>query len=118
LLEDRTVVRQILVNRIAGKMNSFFLGRVKVLVTHHVQLVLPAAYYIIRMLDGRIDTQGVVKELKTQGLLDEIQQDDFTQTRKEPSAQQESTELPSSSPADQQADDVKKPKKHVEASGL
>ena len=43
--------------------------------THHVELVLPGAYYLIRMLDGRIDTQGTVKDLRAQGVIEAITQD-------------------------------------------
>jgi energy-coupling factor transporter ATP-binding protein EcfA2 len=42
------------------------------LVTHHVELVLPGANYVVRMLDGRIDTQGTLAELRAQGVLDDI----------------------------------------------
>lgn len=42
------------------------------MVTHHVELVLPGAYYLVRMLDGRIDTQGTLAELRAQGVLDDI----------------------------------------------
>jgi hypothetical protein len=42
------------------------------LVTHHVELVLPGAYYLVRMLDGRIDIHGTLTELRAQGVLDEI----------------------------------------------
>jgi hypothetical protein len=42
------------------------------LVTHHVELVLPGAYYLARMLDGRIDAQGTLTELRAQGVLDDI----------------------------------------------
>ena len=44
----------------------------QILVTHHVELVLPGAYYLVRMLDGRIDTQGTLIELRAQGVLDGI----------------------------------------------
>ena len=44
----------------------------QILVTHHVELVLPGAYYLVRMLDGRIDTQGTLTELRAQGALDDI----------------------------------------------
>lgn len=44
----------------------------QILVTHHVELVLPGAYYLVRMLDGRIDTQGTLIELRAQGVLDDI----------------------------------------------
>ncbi|KAG7085320.1 hypothetical protein E1B28_013860 [Marasmius oreades] len=47
-------------------------NRTVVLVTHHVDLVLPGAHYLIRMLDGRIDTQGTIKDLRSQGLLEGI----------------------------------------------
>jgi hypothetical protein len=46
--------------------------RIQVLVTHHVELVIPSAQYFVRMLDGRIDTQGTVTELQSRGLLDSI----------------------------------------------
>jgi len=45
----------------------------QVLVTHHVDLVLPGAHYLVRMLDGRIDTQGVVADLRAQGVLEVIE---------------------------------------------
>ena len=47
-----------------------------------MQLVLPGAFYLIRMLDGRIDTQGTVKELQGQGLLKEIEHDATVETYK------------------------------------
>jgi hypothetical protein len=34
--------------------------------------MLPAAGYLIRMLDGRIDVQGTVTDLRQQGLLKEL----------------------------------------------
>lgn len=43
--------------------------------THHVDLVLPAAQYVVRMLDGRIDTQGTVKDLRARGVLEDIKHD-------------------------------------------
>ena len=48
---------------------------VQVLVTHHVDLVLPGADYLVRMLDGRIDTQGNIKELRVQGVLEYVTDD-------------------------------------------
>jgi len=41
-------------------------------VTHHVELVLPGAQYLVRMLDGRIDTKGQVAELRARGVLDDL----------------------------------------------
>ena len=58
----------------------------QVLVTHHVELVLPGAYYLVRMLDGRIETQGTVKELRSQGVLKGIEHDAAVETHKEEQA--------------------------------
>jgi energy-coupling factor transporter ATP-binding protein EcfA2 len=60
--------------------------RTVVLVTHHVELVLPGAHYVVRMLDGRIDTQGTVKELRVQGVLDDIAHDAAVEVKKEEAA--------------------------------
>ncbi|KAJ7080949.1 multidrug resistance-associated ABC transporter [Mycena belliarum] len=49
--------------------------RTVILVTHHVDLVLPGAHYLVRMLDGRIDTQGTVEDLRAQGVLEQITHD-------------------------------------------
>ncbi|KAJ7508849.1 hypothetical protein B0H11DRAFT_1962913 [Mycena galericulata] len=49
--------------------------RTVILVTHHVDLVLSGAHYLVRMLDGRIDVQGTVEELRAQGILDAITHD-------------------------------------------
>lgn len=40
---------------------------------------MPAAYYLVRMLDGRIDTQGTIKDLRALGVLDEIAQESSTE---------------------------------------
>ena len=48
-----------------------------------MELVLPGAYYLVRMLDGRIETQGTVKELQAQGVLKEIRHDAAVETHKE-----------------------------------
>ncbi|KAF8963320.1 multidrug resistance-associated ABC transporter [Flammula alnicola] len=58
-------------------------NRTVVLVTHHVELVLPGAYYLVRMLDGRIDTQGTVKDLRAQGILEGIEHDASVDAHKE-----------------------------------
>lgn len=55
----------------------------QILVTHHVELLLPGAHYLIRMLDGRIDTQGTVKDLRLEGVLDSIVRDEFVQAQQE-----------------------------------
>lgn len=70
LLENRTVV---------SNSSSFnvtkTLRRDKILITHHVELVLPGTYYLVRMLEGRIDEQGLVSDLKRDGKLDYITRD-------------------------------------------
>jgi ABC-type multidrug transport system ATPase subunit len=44
----------------------------QILVTHHVELVLSGAHYVLFMRDGRIATQGTTAELRAAGVLDEI----------------------------------------------
>ena len=61
------------------------------MVTHHVELVLPGAHYIVRMLDGRIDSQGTVKELRSQGVLDEIKHNAAIEVKEEEAARDEKT---------------------------
>jgi len=43
-----------------------------VLVTHHVELVLPGAYFLVHIVDGEIVTQGTVADLRMAGLLDGV----------------------------------------------
>uniref|UniRef100_D8Q0Y8 Multidrug resistance-associated ABC transporter n=1 Tax=Schizophyllum commune (strain H4-8 / FGSC 9210) TaxID=578458 RepID=D8Q0Y8_SCHCM len=57
-------------------------NRTVVLVTHHVDLVLPGAHYLIRMLDGRIDTQGSVQDLRVKGVLEDIAQSEEAEAHK------------------------------------
>ncbi|EKM76533.1 hypothetical protein AGABI1DRAFT_122491 [Agaricus bisporus var. burnettii JB137-S8] len=61
-------------------------NRTVILVTHHVELVLPGAHYLIRMLDGRIDTHGTIKELRAQGILEHISQDAEVEAQMEEAA--------------------------------
>ena len=84
--------------------------------THHVELVLPGAYYLVRMLDGRIDTQGTVKDLRALGVLDDITHDESVEAHKEEQAvaqaekaAEEVDEADAGKPADK-----KKPRKLVE----
>ena len=42
------------------------------LVTHHVELVLPGAYFLVHIVDGEIVTQGTVADLRMAGLLDGV----------------------------------------------
>ncbi|WVW80972.1 hypothetical protein I302_102963 [Kwoniella bestiolae CBS 10118] len=45
-------------------------GRTIILVSHHVELLLPSSDYLVRILDGRIDAQGTPDELRAAGELD------------------------------------------------
>lgn len=42
----------------------------QILVSHHVELLLPITDYIVRILDGKIDAQGSPAELREAGELD------------------------------------------------
>lgn len=44
-------------------------GRTVILVTHHLELVLPGTDYLVQINDGRIETQGSPADLRNQGLL-------------------------------------------------
>jgi hypothetical protein len=69
-LTDRTVVSK---GNPSIDISLVFTWVSQVLVTHHVDLVLPGAHYLVRMLDGRIDTQGAVADLQAQGVLEGIE---------------------------------------------
>ncbi|QRV95975.1 ABC transporter [Ceratobasidium sp. AG-Ba] len=43
--------------------------RTVVLITHHVDLVLPAAGWVVRIKEGRIEAQGVVETVRESGML-------------------------------------------------
>ncbi|CAK9786601.1 putative ATP-binding cassette transporter protein YOR1 [Cutaneotrichosporon oleaginosum] len=60
-------------------------GRTIILVSHHLDLLLPTADYIVRILDGRVDCQGTPKELQDSGELDGVVAiEDATAATKEP----------------------------------
>ncbi|KAJ7091060.1 multidrug resistance-associated ABC transporter [Mycena epipterygia] len=83
--------------------------RTVVLVTHHVDLVLPGAHYLVRMLDGRIDTQGTVEDLRAQGVLEHITHDAAADAKvEEPVAAIEDVDEP-----EEAAAAAKKPRKLV-----
>jgi ABC-type multidrug transport system fused ATPase/permease subunit len=44
-------------------------GRTVLLVSHHVELLLPVTDYLVRILDGRIENAGTPSELREKGLL-------------------------------------------------
>ncbi|KAJ6615389.1 multidrug resistance-associated ABC transporter [Mycena sp. CBHHK59/15] len=80
-------------------------NRTVILVTHHVELVLPGAHYLVRMLDGRIDAQGTVKELRAQGVLEAIEHEAAVEVKKE----EELVVVAETVANDDDADTVKEP---------
>jgi hypothetical protein len=85
-------------------------------VTHHVELVLPGTYYLVRMLDGRIDTQGTVKDLRAQGILDDIAHDESLQAKNEDQITVSDPPVDPETDVDgalQATKDIKKPRKLV-----
>jgi hypothetical protein len=88
----------------------------KILVTHHVELVLPGAYYLVRMLDGRIDTQGTIKDLRAQGVLDDIQHEAAIEMHKEQPVVAPETPVDATDPNSpgKPADKSVKPRKLIE----
>lgn len=91
----------------------------QILVTHHVELVLPGTYYLIRMLDGRIDTQGTVKELRARGVLDNITHDESVEAHKEEQAAaiaegSDTVEAKTDDAEEAKPDKVKSPRKLIE----
>lgn len=58
-------------------------GRTVVLVTHHMELVLPGAGYLVRMVDGRVDVQGSVKDLRERGVLETVKLEGSVEEQKE-----------------------------------
>ncbi|KZS94266.1 hypothetical protein SISNIDRAFT_454002 [Sistotremastrum niveocremeum HHB9708] len=79
-------------------------NRTVVLVTHHVELVLPGTYYLVRMLDGRIDLQGKVEDLRKSGILEFIEQEAHQEV-----AEEKSEEKPAEVSADRIAGEVTAP---------
>ncbi|KAI9056461.1 multidrug resistance-associated ABC transporter [Trametes sanguinea] len=88
-------------------------NRTVILVTHHVELVLPGAHYVVRMLDGRIDTQGTVQDLRASGVLDDIAQVEEIEAHKEEQAVEATKEAVAEAEADAagETDDSAKGKK-------
>ncbi|KDR78083.1 hypothetical protein GALMADRAFT_245072 [Galerina marginata CBS 339.88] len=87
--------------------------RTVVLVTHHVELVLPGAYYVVRMLDGRIDTQGTVNDLRAQGVLEAIEHDATIQTHSQEKIVEEVAVLEEALDQSSKPADIKKPRKLI-----
>ena len=72
--------------------------------------MLPGADYLVRMLDGRIDTQGTVKELRAQGVLEDITYDAAVEVHKE----EVKVEVPiEEEEEEKKVKDAKKPRKLI-----
>lgn len=56
-------------NCFAGPLSE---GRTIILVTHHISLCMPSATYLIELKEGKILHQGTTSELRSQGLLQAI----------------------------------------------
>lgn len=70
------------------------------------------------MLDGRIDTQGTVEDLRSQGVLDDIAQDEAIEVIKEEAVVASEAPVDSSADLDEEAEakpagDAKKPRKMI-----
>lgn len=63
-----------------------------IIVSHHVELLLPVATALLRVVDGRIETQGTIEELQTRGDLVSIVAHEKTAVPEEESVIVETTE--------------------------
>ncbi|KAI0752859.1 multidrug resistance-associated ABC transporter [Daedaleopsis nitida] len=94
--------------------------RTVVLVTHHVDLVLPGAHYLVRMVDGQVDLQGEIARMRDQGVFDDITRFEEVQVHKEEqfAVEVDKNENPNAEIDEEAGDDktgtVKKPRKLVE----
>ncbi|KAJ6508827.1 hypothetical protein C8R45DRAFT_815212 [Mycena sanguinolenta] len=82
-------------------------NRTVVLVTHHIDLLLSGnegrgAHYIVRMLDGRIDGQGTVQDLRARGVLEAMKHDLKNESPPEASAAEEKEDKAEAKPASSQ----------------
>lgn len=77
---------------------------------------MPGTHYLVRMLDGRIDTQGTVEDLRAQGVLDSIAHDEAVQVEKEEPVAASDTPIDpeiEGDPNSQAVEETKKPRKLV-----
>ncbi|KAF5391763.1 hypothetical protein D9757_001642 [Collybiopsis confluens] len=88
--------------------------RTVILVTHHIELVLPGTHYLVRMLDGRIDSQGTVADLRFSGLLEDITFEAETDFHQQGTLVKENTSTAEPRTKDPSETGTKKPRKLVE----
>ena len=66
---DAHVGRQLFEDALTGELGA---GRTRILVTHHVGLVLPKTAYTVVLGEGTVQHAGLVKDLKAKGILDDL----------------------------------------------
>lgn len=66
---DAHVGRQLFEDALTGEIGT---GRTRILVTHHVGLVLPKTAYTVVLGEGTVQQAGLVEDLKARGVLEEL----------------------------------------------
>ena len=66
---DAHVGRQLFEDALTGELGT---GRTRILVTHHVGLVLPKTAYTVVLGEGTVQHAGLVEDLKATGVLEDI----------------------------------------------
>lgn len=66
---DAHVGRQLFEDALTGELGT---GRTRILVTHHVGLVLPKTAYTVILGDGTVQHAGLVEELQAKGVLEDL----------------------------------------------
>lgn len=66
---DAHVGRQLFEDALTGELGT---GRTRILVTHHVGLVLPKTAYTVILGEGTVQNVGLVEDLQTKGVLEDL----------------------------------------------
>lgn len=77
---DANVGRHLYEKALTGALGK---GRTRILVTHHVALCLPRTTYSVLLADGTVDTAGRTAELRKNGQLKRILDQDVEEQRKD-----------------------------------
>jgi len=64
-------------------------GRTVIMVSHHVELLLPSSDYLVRMLDGRVESHGTPEDLRRRGLLEQLIATEETHVKRDEPADQD-----------------------------
>ena len=70
---DAHVGRHLFENALTGELGE---GRTRILVTHHVGLVVSRARYMVIMENGTVTSAGSINEMKNSGTLEQILKED------------------------------------------